>query len=111
MCIRDSIVESEAKGVGTMQYELAGDKVEPVQLKPAVAKEHLLYRWRDRLQKVAVLNKLLFDFEPIYFVLGKLARFYNKKIWYDRVGVAQARDILNHPLYGKEYQDIFSVPS
>lgn len=101
-----TIEECERLGVGTSTFELIGDPLEVTPLRPAVSRDHVLYRWRDRLQKVSILNKVLFEFKPVYYLLGKFARFYNKKIWYDRTGVKLARKILEHPLYGQEYREI-----
>ena len=99
-------IQNAAKmNVGSLDFEIVGDPFETEQFRPCIGSEHFLYRWRDRIQKVPVLNSLIFN-TKLYFFPVKFAEIYNKKIFYLTKGKKILKWIKTETWYKKEYENL-----
>jgi uncharacterized protein (DUF362 family) len=100
------ILAAESKGVGRTQFEIVGDPWRPpADFRPARAEDHVLYALRDKLTRNKITQALFFGFSPVYFLIGKFARGYNKS-WYHVAGKRAMRRVVQGTFYEEEYRNI-----
>lgn len=100
-----SIVRSEKIGVGTMNYNIIGDEFEVDEFMPPKSDDQIVYRWKNRVERIPILGKLLLD-TSFYKLLGHFANLYNQRIWYPKSGKKNFDFVCNDPLYKKEFKNL-----
>jgi len=96
---------AERAGVGTSRYVVTGDEWRPPRdFVPGRSEDHLLYHLRDVLMSRPLTNALIFGFTPVYWLVGKAARFYNYRVWYQKTGRYVARQVVQDSFYNEEYE-------
>jgi len=100
------VLLAEKRAVGSTRFEIAGDPWEPpADFRPARAEDHAVYALRDRLMRNQVTKAVFFGFSPVYFLVGKFARGYNKS-WYHFTGKKAMRRAIQGTFYEEEFRDI-----
>jgi len=103
------IVNAEKIGIGTTNFVIVGDyDGKKYNFIFPQAKDHLVYRWRDRIQRISLLRKIFFD-TPLFDILALLAVTYNTKIWYMKYGKKYAENICKNSGYGDEFSKLIGV--
>jgi uncharacterized protein (DUF362 family) len=90
---------AEARGLGTLDGEFAGDDVGSERFAPPAS--NLLGGLHKRL-RASPLRPLLFE-TPLVQVLAKAALFYNTHLWYRFEGRPAARKLIRTSWYGAQF--------
>ena len=101
----DFLLRAAAAGLGALEAEVVGDAFEQNRFVRGQGRDYLISRWRDRLDALPVLRKLLVQgwfFKPV----GWLASRYVRYFWYRRQGLPQARAVCASSGYGAEFADL-----
>ena len=99
------LLRAAEAGLGVLEAEVIGDAFEQNRFVRGQGRDYLISRWRDRLDALPVLRKLLVQgwfFKPV----GWLASRYVRYFWYRRQGLPQARAICASSGYGAEFADL-----
>jgi uncharacterized protein (DUF362 family) len=92
------------KGLGKLEYEIVGDKVDYVKFKPGIARNHPIVFMEMILRKIPVINWILFK-TPLFIIPAFLASKYNSFVWHNLKGKRYARQILKkNKLYMEEFR-------
>lgn len=96
------LTECTGKNVGSFKFKTIGDPFEINPFQKGKGKDYLIYRWRDRFQKIPLLKQLVFTVFA-YRLLGYLATKYYLLTWYRKKGRKYAEKICKNSGYGEEF--------
>jgi len=101
----DFLLYAASAGLGGLEAEVLGDAFEQNVFVRGEGRDYLISRWRDRLDSLPVLRKLLVKdwfFKPV----GWLASRYARHVWYRRKGRPLAREVCATSGYGAEFSHL-----
>jgi uncharacterized protein (DUF362 family) len=90
-------------GVGSLDYELAGDPFVPEPFALPVQAEDLVSLLEKRIRGIPVLGPIAYA-PPVARVLGMIGTQYNKRVWMNLHGQRHRGAIYRHPEYGLQFR-------
>lgn len=97
------IFNAEKIGLGSMNYSIKGDKIEPQNFVLAKIERQPIVRSEIALRKIPVLREVIFN-TALFKIAGWIATMNNTVLWYHTKGKKHTQRIIkNHPLYRAEF--------
>lgn len=106
--IPSHVVSAARSGLGSLNFELVGDRFGTNNFEPADPDGQPIFFWEMGLRKT-FLKPLLFD-TPIFNVLSWIATRYNTFYYYKRYGEKYAKEIMGS-WYGEELKEFLENDS
>ncbi len=103
----DHIKFSEKMGVGSMKYEVIGDKFFTDKFVKARPNKQPIFLLEMNFRKVPILKEIIFK-TKFFDVFAWGTRQYNSVIWYNSKGKKMAENVIYNTWYGQEFEKLWN---